>query len=115
VGELLHTPGSTLTLPKVYHRRANFEGYSRDGGTARATELRDYTNESEWLTSEPFSCDRVSLVMAEDLVPDLLARVSKELEREFKALPMFEPVRPSDGDALAITTPIFIRCTPGKC
>src|SRR6185437_12152291 len=40
--------------------------------------------------------------MAEDLVPDLLTRVSKELEREFKALPMFEPARPGDADVAAI-------------
>jgi tyrosine decarboxylase / aspartate 1-decarboxylase len=102
VGELLHTPGSTLTLPKVYHRPANFEGYWRDGGTACVTKCLDYTAEIKPFLLQWFLCDRVSVVMAEDLVPDLLTRVSKKLEREFKALPMFEPARPGDADVPAI-------------
>jgi tyrosine decarboxylase/aspartate 1-decarboxylase len=37
--------------------------------------------------------------MPKDLVPDLLARASEVLEREFGALPPFEPARSSDADA----------------
>ena len=41
--------------------------------------------------------------MAEDLVPELLARATEELEREFGALTRFEPVRTSDADAEAMS------------
>ncbi|MGA8089032.1 MAG: aminotransferase class V-fold PLP-dependent enzyme [Terracidiphilus sp.] len=37
--------------------------------------------------------------MAKDLVPELLARATEELEREFGALPQFEPARTSDSVA----------------
>ncbi len=40
--------------------------------------------------------------MSDDLVPDLLARAAEVLEREFGALPTFEPARPSDADLGAI-------------
>jgi glutamate/tyrosine decarboxylase-like PLP-dependent enzyme len=40
--------------------------------------------------------------MPDDLVPDLLARASEALEREFGALPAFEPTRASDADSGAI-------------
>jgi tyrosine decarboxylase/aspartate 1-decarboxylase len=40
--------------------------------------------------------------MADDLVPDLLARAVEALEREFGALPGFEPTRASDADAGAM-------------
>jgi len=40
--------------------------------------------------------------MADDLVPDLLARAAEALEREFGALPGFEPTRASDADAGAM-------------
>jgi glutamate/tyrosine decarboxylase-like PLP-dependent enzyme len=40
--------------------------------------------------------------MADDLVPELLRRATEELEREFGALPRFEPARTSDGDAGAM-------------
>ena len=36
--------------------------------------------------------------MRDDLVPDLLARATEVLEREFGALPAFEPARASDTD-----------------
>src|ERR1700758_3088586 len=42
--------------------------------------------------------------MAHDHVPDLLARATEELEREFDVLPAFEPGRAIDADADAITT-----------
>jgi tyrosine decarboxylase/aspartate 1-decarboxylase len=42
--------------------------------------------------------------MTDDLVPDLLARATEELEREFGALPRFEPARTSDGDAAAMAS-----------
>ena len=41
--------------------------------------------------------------MAEDLVPDLLRRATQKLEREFSALPRFDPARASDGDVEAMT------------
>jgi tyrosine decarboxylase/aspartate 1-decarboxylase len=40
--------------------------------------------------------------MPDDLVPDLLARAVEALEREFGALPAFEPARASDADSGAI-------------
>lgn len=40
--------------------------------------------------------------MPNDLVPDLLARATEVLEREFGMLPAFNPARPTDGDIQAI-------------
>ena len=40
--------------------------------------------------------------MADDLVPDLLKSATKQLEREFGALPSFNPARTSDADAGAM-------------
>jgi tyrosine decarboxylase/aspartate 1-decarboxylase len=40
--------------------------------------------------------------MPNDLVPDLLARATEVLEREFGTLPAFKPTRSSDGDSQAI-------------
>ncbi len=40
--------------------------------------------------------------MPDDLVPDLLARATEVLEREFGMLPAFKPARPTDGDNQAI-------------
>jgi glutamate/tyrosine decarboxylase-like PLP-dependent enzyme len=37
--------------------------------------------------------------MAADLIPGMLARAAEQLEREFGALPPFEPARQSDGNA----------------
>src|ERR1700687_2878878 len=102
MGELLHTPGSTLTLPTVYHPHRKFTGMvcgTKVGGKDR--EARDAA-ETERFTGPALAVIGWRVAMPDDLVPDLLARATEVLEREFDALPAFEPARASDADSGAI-------------
>ena len=58
--------------------------------------------ESQRVTRREFHCDRVGSLMPKDRVPELLARATEELEREFAALPEFVSGREADADVQAM-------------
>src|SRR6516165_139201 len=96
LGELLLTPGSTLTLNSVYHPPPNL---SLLGAFGPAT--------------VSYGCKRLlyrrvqgligwRVAMLHDCVPNLLARSTELLEREFGNLPTFAAARRSDADIEAM-------------